>query len=300
MKKMIAMILMLVTILSLCACGAKEPAQPAEEGGQVQQETTMPEEPKVPNLEMFQGKWMIVEADFLDEITALDIHEDGTMEVNGEILTWTAQKAHPNSGYEMILNVEYPADPNFPNSEAMWAFDFYLKRTAENTYVAEMRESQYATSGDQFYREGDYEVIALTDENAMEYLEQLPAESTFEAKDSFGSSKEYRAIRKEVIKLKDGLGALSNFSGKLIFEKTYVEIYLNDDATGVVEGNDVNTYVDEQGVWDKIDTEYAREYTYTVYWCGAPGDSSLEKHGAMECNRLIGTKDVSGNVFIPV
>jgi hypothetical protein len=182
----------------------------------------------------------------------------------------------------------------------MWAFEFRLARTPENTYVAEMRKSQTAISGDQFYREGDYEVIVLTDENAMEYLEQLPTESSFKVKDSVGSSKEYDAVHKEVIKLKDGLGALSNFSGRLIFEKTYVKIHLNDDATNFVEGDVLNTYVDEQGVWDKIDTKYAREYTYTVYWFGAPGDSALEKPGTMECNHLVGTKGASGYVFIPV
>ena len=298
MKKMIAMILVLVAILSLCACGANEPAKSA--GGQTEPEATQPEEPKIPNLEMFEGKWMIVEADFLDEITELVINEDGTMEVNGELLNWTAEKAHPNSGFEMILTVEYPADPNFPNSQAMWAFDFYLKRTPENTYVAEMRESQYSSSGEQFYREGDYEVIALTDDNAMEYLEQLPAEIGFkvDARTDFPSG--YYASRIERVTLKDGLGFYSYFSGGLVFEQTYVETFLNDDATGTLEGAVLSTSTDTRGTYNTINSEYSYEYTYTVSWFGFPGSADLEKSGAMECNRLTGTENASGYIFIPV
>lgn len=307
MKKAMTMILVLMTALSLCACGAKQSAdapkdrpvpenQQAEVLGEIPQETNQPDAPTVPNLDMFVGKWNIVEADFLDEITMFDIKADGTMEMNGETLTWTAEKASPNSSYEMLLTVQYPADPSYPNSLPVKAFDLRLTRTPENTFVAEMRQTQMSTSGDQYYREADYQVVEITDANAMQYLEQVPEFYTFEAK----NGNEYRVVRNGEIKLKDHVGALSYCVGNLIFEKSYVEVRLTDAADDFTEGNVVNTYVDEQGVFDTIRIDSSRQYTYTVSWFGTPGSPDLQRVGLMECCRLVSTQDISGYVFLPV
>ncbi len=308
MKKLIAIILSLVTALSLCACGAKEPvdepknpSQSAQEGEQTQPkdsqpEATQPEQPQIPNLDMFVGKWNIVEENFLTEVATFEIKADGTLEANGETLTWTAEKAHPDSKYEMILKVEYPADPSFPNSVPTRAFDLRLTRTPENTYVAEKRLTQMSTTGDQFYREGDYEVVELNDQNAMEYLQEEQAYYTFDVK----NDKEYKVVRNEEIKFKDGLGALSYCSGGLVMETTYVEIRLTGDAKDFTEGAVTSTNVNEDGVWSNIRINEPRQYTYTLYWFGEVGSADLQKPGSMECNHLIGTKDISGYVFIPV
>jgi len=298
MKKLIAIILTLVTTLSLCACDTREqlpePEKPTQSVGETEQ--TKPEEPQIPNLDMFVGKWNIVEENFLTEVATFVINTDGTLEANGQTLTWTAEKAQPDRSYEMILKVENPADPSFPNSLPTRAFDLYLTRTPENTYVAEKRLTQMSTTGDQFYREGDYEVVEINDQNAMEYLQEKPAYYTFDVK----NGKEYKVIRNEEIKFKDGLGALSYCSGGLVLETTYVQINLTGDAKDFTEGAVTDSQVNEQGVFDTIRTTEPRQYTYTVCWFGELGSADLQKPGYMECNRLIGTKDISGYVFVPV
>lgn len=297
MKKTIAMILTLITILSLCACGANDAAQSKGETNQAQQQTapstTAPAEDQIPNLSMFEGKWNIVGGDFLDEITTFVIHADGTLTANDIIYTWTASMASPNARYEMLLQVSHP-------DSASWAFDLRLTRTPEDTYVAEMRVSKASNTGDQFYREADYQVVEITDENAMEYLYQVPAETTFKVKENSVSVDEYKVVRTEVIRFRDGVGALSYCSGKLLFEQTYMELHLTDNATGFTEGQVTAPYVDQNGKYSNISIVYPWEYTYTVYWFGEVGSADLQKVGMMECNQLIGTKDIHGFVFIPV
>lgn len=301
MKKIIAMILALVTMMSLCACGAA-PASPTTaspvQPGQSQSVTTQPEatqpeatqpaQPQIPDLDMFVGKWNIVEENFLTEIATFTIHADGTLEKNGEILTWTAQQAHPDRDYDMILRVEYPTDPGTR------AFDLYLTRTPENTFAAQLRKSQFSNKGDDFYREGDYEVITLTDENAVRYLQQMPETNTFIHK----KEGEYQVQRNTQIRMKEGLGALSRFSGTLVFEISYVQMWLNESLDGFTEGDVTGTSLDDSQ-YANIG-EYSWEYTYNAYWFGNAGDVSLKNENSMHCRQLVGTQDVSGVVFIPV
>ena len=297
MKKTFAMILTLIAILSLCACGTNEAVQPNDESNQTQQQTTpsatAPAEDQIPNLSMFEGKWNIVGGDFLDEITTFVIHADGTLTANDTIYTWTASMASPNANCEMILQVSH-------SDSASWAFDLRLTRTPEDTYAAEMRVSKTSNTGDQFYRDADYKVVEITDENAMEYLQQVPAEISFNAKENNASVNEYTVVRTEVIRFKDGVGALSYCSGKLLFEQSYIELHLTDNATGFTQGDATTPYVDQNGKFSNISIAYPLEYTYTVYWFGEVGSADLQKAGMMECNQLIGTKDIHGYIFIPV
>lgn len=308
MKKMIAMILALMTVLSLCACGANQPAPetgtPATSASQTTQPAvtqpaaTQPEatQPQIPGLDLFVGTWRIVEETFLTKVATFTIHEDGTLEAGGEILTWTAQEAHPDRSYDMILKVQSSADSSNPNSLPTWAFDLYLTRTPENTFVAEMRRSQMATTGDVFYREGDYEVVELNDGNAMEYLQQVPEYNAFQKK----SDQEYSVVRSGKIQLKEGLGALSYCTGTFIFDVTYVEMFLTEAADGFTEGKVTGTTVDDQSTFDTIRIGAPREYNYTLYWFGTQGSAGLKLPGNMECRQLTGTKGASGYIFIPV
>ena len=308
MKKMIAMILAMMTVLSLCACGANQPApetgKPAASVSQTTQpavtqpEATQPEatRPQIPGLDLFVGTWHIVEENALTKVAAFTIREDGTLEANGEILTWTAQEAPSDRSYEMVLKVQASTDSGNPNSLSTWAFDLYLTRTPENTFVAEMRRSQMATTGDAFYREGDYEVVELNDENAMEYLQQVPEYNAFQKK----SDQEYRVVRSGKIQLREGLGALSYCTGTFVFDVTYVELFLTEAADSFTEGKVTGTSVDDQSTFDTIRIGEPREYNYTLYWFGTQGSAGLKLPGYRECRQLTGMKGASGYIFIPV
>lgn len=301
MKKMIAMILSLVAVLSLCACGAQEnPPQYAEptydfSDSPTEDLPTEPAEPQIPNLDMFVGKWHIVEENFLTEIATFTINADGTLEANGEILNWTAEKAHPESSYEMILTVEYPADPSFPNSMPFWAFNLNLERTAEDTYVIEMRESQLATTGKAYYRECDYEMVELTDENAIEYLEL--GEEYFEYRTN-GELTHMVRLQGDV-RFKEGVGVLSHFDGKFVFQISEVEISLGG-PDGFTEGAVANTYTADGDSVYAFTPRYPESYSQTLYWFGNPGSETLKEIQYISHKELIGTKNASGYVFIPV
>jgi hypothetical protein len=134
----------------------------------------------------------------------------------------------------------------------------------------------------------------------MEYLEQLPAEYTFDTRPDTTTRNVYKITRVETVKFKDGVGALTTASGALVFETTCFEVRLTDDATNFVEGDVLYTDVDEVGKWANLHMKYLWKYEHSFSWYGEPGSTDLQELGKMKGDRLIGTRRMQGYVFIPV
>lgn len=297
MKKLIAMILALVATLSLCACGSKDTTQNTEQSKQIatENEEVQSQESKIPNLDMFVGQWRIVDE---DQDLTFTVNADGTLEQDGKTLTWTVRQAHPDREYEMILTAEHPADPSFPDSSPFFAFELYLTRTPENTYVAELMKSEMATRGDQYYRPCDYEVVALTVDNVLEYL-QCDEYYTFRAFPD--ALTKYELYRYTEISFKEGVGVPSHCYGDLSYHVTLVSVMM--DANGYTEGEIVDSY-DLRGGTQltrfSLNTSYPYQFYYDYSLWGAAGSDDLHEAQKILHHELIGAQEITGYVYIPV
>lgn len=290
MKKLIAMILALVATLSLCACAGKDTAKQSKQIPEEKKEA----QSRIPNLDMFVGQWRIVDE---EQDLTFTVNADGTLEQDGKTLTWTVRQAHPDREYEMILKAEHPADPDFPDSTSFFAFELYLTRTPENTYVAEMLKSEMATRGDEYYRPCDYEVVELTVDNVLEYL-QCDEYYTFRAFPD--TLTEYELYRYTEITFKEGVGAPSHCYGDLSYHVTLVSVTM--DETGYTEGEIVDSYNLPGGTlltrFD-LNTSYPYQFYYDYSLWGAPGSDDLQEAQKVLHHELTGAQKISGYVYIP-
>ena len=290
MKKYIAMILTLVLALSLCACGNNSEnnmnANTNLESNPTS-ESSVPSEPSVPeipNLDMFVGTWKLIEANSYAQAQTFTINADYTMTCDGEAYTWTADELSASSIYEMEITVKDQSDSP--------VFTIRLQRTPDDTYSANFRNyGNVMGSGTDFYRDEDYSVVELTEENVLEYVET-------ENKFVFDTDKEgftKSVAHKLYIRFKDSVGYLSNgnvnFTAKGTYQNVRFEAKPGNHTLGEVKSTSDSSSLN--GVWLSGGSE---SYCYTTtWWVSQPGEAF---ETAFTFYELIGADWCNGRVFI--
>ncbi|MBE6978381.1 MAG: hypothetical protein E7438_07130 [Ruminococcaceae bacterium] len=243
MKKYFALILALALALSLCACESTtldtnhdDNDTPATTEATVPSE---PAEPEIPNLNMFVGTWKRFTESSLNPNESFTLNANGTMLKDGKTYTWTATETPQSYLYEMEISVKY---------EDTDAFTIRLQRTPDDTYMANFRNSgNVMGSGTDFYRDEDYTVVELTEDNLLDYVESR-VEFEYETdKDGYTQG----TYRKLYIGFKDTVGYPSYGNANFISTTTYQEVTFDAKPDGYTLGEVKNVYTNLSinGVW---------------------------------------------------
>lgn len=194
MKKLLCMILALIMVMSLCACG-NEPSDNGQDNSSVNGTGTNQnpsadtdsgtEENVDPNKEAVKavliGTWLPANYDEDKEnAEILKFHEDGTVEMLGTTYTWKLHHALTEDSGRIDLydgdicfyHVKYSVKENGCNY-----LSFDSVRGVDSKY-------KLATTG--YFREADYQIVEITMENFEEYFEIV--EHAKVTKDAFGDA----------------------------------------------------------------------------------------------------------------
>ncbi|MBO5322631.1 MAG: hypothetical protein J6A88_00810 [Oscillospiraceae bacterium] len=284
MKKYIALILTLVMALSLCACGNTNDEKTNEPESNPTIEESIPTEPSIPNLEMFVGAWSALKYNSVVPNDSFSINADGTMKYHGKEYTWTAEKLPESSINEMEITAA--------DAEGNNAYTIRLKRTPDDTYVANFRKyGNVMGSGTDYYRDADYTVVELTEDNVLDYVE-TEVKFVFDTNsDGFTKTVEHKLY----IRFKEGVGYLSvgnvNFVTKATYQDVHFEAKPGNYTLGEVKSISDNGSLNR--VWL---TGGSESYCYTTtWWVSKPGEAFKV---AFTFNELTGVEWCDGRVFL--
>lgn len=283
MKKYIAMILALIVALSLCACD-KTVNENNNTESVPSNEQSVPTEPAIPNLDMFVGAWKPLNYNSVTPNESFTIQADGTMKYHGKEYTWTAEKLPESSINEMKITAT--------DSEGKNTYTIRLKRTPDDTYVANFRNyGNVMGSGTDFYRDADYTVVELTNDNVLDYVETEEKFVFDTNNDGYTKTVEHKLY----VRFKDSVGYLSEGNVNFITKATYQEVHFEakpgNHTLGEVKSTSNNGSLNR--VWLSGGSE---SYCYTnTWWVTYPGEAFTV---AFTFNELIGVEWCDGRVFL--
>lgn len=156
MKKIVCILMAVITALSLAACGAspetnepnpgQKPSQNVSESASssVAPSSTKPAEPEVPNLNMFVGDWAFLQTDGNASDETFTINADGTMEKDGKIYSWKYRTPDWDDDFELKLTAYLMVGQEGynPNGESYnHGYTIKFTRTEEDTYTVTSRNT---------------------------------------------------------------------------------------------------------------------------------------------------------------
>lgn len=177
MKKLLCMILSLMMVLSLCACGTgtsdKGPGGPSGNKNNLSDTEAV--------AAALVGTWLPDHyAQEKETAEVLKFNEDGTVEMLGATYTWKVRSASAKDSASIAF---YDGETCFNTAK------YYLKEGVRNDlvfeYVQGSRE-QYKLEHLGYHKESDYQVIEITMDNYEDYFETVECVSVTE--DSFGDA----------------------------------------------------------------------------------------------------------------
>jgi hypothetical protein len=279
----------------------QQPAAPSEP-----EATTKPAEPEIPNLDMFVGEWAYLQDSSSEREWNMVINADGTLTGDNLFLDadvvyeWTMSSIDKPDPDKIKLSVKKHKDYSLPNEMRFDVCTITLTRTKENTYIANVKRSSMGTGTD-FYRVGDYEVVELTAENMMQYLE-LEQEFKY-ITNEFGYTQ--RIENWTSVRFKEGVGFPSFCTAKFRYQMTTKEVTFDEKPDGYTLGATVKTEEGEPLIYGggtpQVTGRYAYEFYFTEYWSYMDTNMGGQTHTCeMTFYELIGADAIVGKVFIPV
>lgn len=311
MRKRVALVLVPVLLMCLWGCHAEEEpvtTLPTVSLGTVtlptvQQtepsvtEPSQPAEPEQIDPQMFVGQWKFLADSVVDTGMTFTINEDGTLIKEGRSYKWEAEQADPASKYEVLLRVQYDRKPGKPITVHQNSFLLYLDRTLENTYIATLVSDDQSASSD-FYRVSDYEILELTAENMMEYM-QCTRYFTYSTTDAGYTSNIYCYTR---IGFREGVGQPSFCQTLLQYAVSEVEVTFEEKPSRYSQNVVLRTYEDQPQTWGGQITKVTGRTPFTFSdgyeWPDNKGGSTLTK--IIRYWELTGGEQVFGRVYIPI
>ncbi len=196
MKKLLCMILALIMVMSLCACG-EGTSDNGQNNSSVNAGADLGTNEDVdPNIEAVKavlvGTWL-PDGYGENQETAelLKFNEDGTVEMLGTTYTWEIKFAGKDSARIGL----YDGETYFCNAE-------YSVRDGVRNYLSleHVRGSgdKYMLEHSGYHREADYQIIEITLDNYKDYFEMK--EFAFVSEDSFGDATKIRIYHGLVFK----------------------------------------------------------------------------------------------------
>lgn len=216
MKKLICMILALIMVMSLCACGEKA-SDNGQNNNSVNETGTSQNESTDTSIEAVKdilvGTWLPDGyGENQDSAELLKFNEDGTVEMLGATYTWEIKSAGTKDSARISL---YDGETCFYN----------VKYSVRDGVCNHLSLEHVRSSGDKYklekagyHREADYQVIDITLENYTDYFEIM--ESAFVTEDSFGDAAKIAIYRG--IGFKEEHGKVNHTISQGAFEYTYL------------------------------------------------------------------------------
>jgi hypothetical protein len=321
MKKRMALIFALLLVIMLCGCNhsqtpaATEPtaSQPTVETPPQQTEPAVTEppqtEPTVPqppndpdgstalDTELFVGQWKYLADSTLDTGMTFTVKEDGTLIKEGWTYTWKAETADPATGYDAAVKVKYRKLPGQPASIHQSTFTLYLTRTPENTYIITFQSDELGTSAD-YYRVGDYEIIQLTKENMLDYL-QSGHYYTYSTTPSGYTRNIYCYT---MVSFRENAGMPSFCQGVFQYQVSEVAVAFDPKPGQYAEGAVLKTYDGQPelsgGQLPKVTGRTVYSFAEAYEW----KDNLGNEPGVQIIRRweLTGAEEIFGRIYIPV
>lgn len=247
--------------------------------------------------ELFVGKWKYLADSTLDTGMTFTVNEDGTLVKEGWTYTWKAEAADPASGYDAAVKVKYLKLPGKPAAVHQNAFTLYLTRTPENTYIITFQSDELGTTAD-YYRVGDYEVIELTKENMMDYL-QCGHYYTYSTTPSGYTRNIYCYT---MISFRENAGIPSFCQGVFEYRVSEVAVAFDPKPGQYAEGTVLKTYDGQPellgGQLPKVTGRAAYSFSEAYEWT----DNLGNEPGVQIIRRweLTGAEEIFGRIYIPV
>lgn len=315
MRKTMALVLALLLSVSLWGCDSTQPPAttgpsapvvtlPTEESQPQQTQPpeteppmTEPADPILFDPEMLVGKWKFLADSTVDTGMTFTINADGTLIKEGWNYTWKAEPADPETAYEAVLQVKYSRKPGMPTTVFQNSFTLYLTRTPENTYLITLQSEDQGISAD-YYRVGDYEVLELTKDNALDYL-QCSRYYTYSTTPSGYTRNIYCYTQ---ISFREGVGAPSFFQGLLQYRVSETEVTFEPKPSKFTEGEVLRTYEDQPALWGnqlpKVTGRISYAFSEAYEWMdNSGGENGLKIIRFWE---PILAEQVCGKVYIPI
>ena len=311
MKKIICMLLAVITVLSMAACGnqmempkpEKNPASMPEQV-QIQETTTQPAtEPEMneeSKTEKYLGTWNNMANGATSLAYTFTIHADGTLTGSGYIFeegvcyTWKESNTYNMDENAIVLTVRKGND-----YDSFELCSIKLVLSEDNTYIAQIKRGMGATV--YFFRPCDYEVIELTMENMMDYLvmEQYFSYDVNE----FGYTK--RIYNNVDVRFKEGVGRPSYCLAEFVFNMVTKEVTFEDKPSGYTVGNTQYTEEGKPTLWGGSTPCVTGDQSYGFYFTEMWDMLNKNLGGEtrtfdMTFYELIGAEAVVGKIYIPV
>lgn len=311
MKKIICMLMAVVTALSLTACGANNDAENNAPNSKPSQNTepssfSRPEDPQIPYLDKIVGQWAFMQTKDgqSDEIFA--IKANGTMEKDGKFYSFKVREPDWDDDFELKLTaylMEGQEGYN-PSSESHnHCYTIKFTKSPEDTFIAAVKDEKAGQFAgyDEFFRTDDYTVVELTKENMLQYLE---LEQHFNyATNDFGFTE--RIDNQIQVRFKEGVGYPSYCVAEFVFHMTTKEVTFADKPEGYTLGATVREEDGEPmligGSTPEVTVKYAYQFSYTERWSFMGDNLGGETHTCeMIFFELIDAQAIIGRVYIPV
>lgn len=255
------------------------------------------------DMDKILGRWVVADEWGEDDCNTMDILPDGTLTVTGGILDagvdyeWALRSVEAN---KVKLEVKRAKHYYGPNEMRPTAAYITFTRTKENTFAANVKVSSLG-SGEDYYRAGDYQMVELTAENVMQYLE---LEQSFRyATNDLGFTE--RIDNYVEVRFKEGVGQPSYCKANFRFHMITKEVTFEDKPDGytlgaTVKEEDGEPFIIQYGK-PELTAKYAYQFYFAERWSYVDDNLGGQTHTCeMTFYELIGAENVVGYVFIPV
>lgn len=224
MKKLLCMILALIMVMSLCACGEGTPDNGSvnETGSNQNVPTDNADADADANVEAIKaaltGTWVPSTSNkYEDGSNIITFNADGTIDMLGETYTWEVTSAKSAEEGSLAL---YDGETKFYTAElevkdkVLNYLRFKFVKGADDKYRLSDEYSIYATG---YYKESDFKIIEINSDNFADYFEMK--EYARVSKDSFGDAT--RIVIDHGIVFKEEYGKVNLSISQAAFEYSY-------------------------------------------------------------------------------
>ena len=303
MKKIICMLLAVITVLSMAACGSQvEQPEPEkntttmpekmENQGTSTQPSSKPEVTEENKMEKYLGEWVYMSNGGSSLKYTFTVFPDGTLTGSGyvfeEDVCYLWEEGNSDDSDTVVLCVSKRND--------FGSFSIQLTLSEDNTYIAKMKTGLGTPV--YFYRPCDYEAIELTKENMLDYL-VLDQYFSYDV-DSFGYTN--RIYNNVDVRFKEGVGRPSYCVANFVFKMVDKEVIFAEKPEDYTVGITKDTKEGKPNVWGGSTPNVTGSLSYGFYfteqWKGNVGGQTHTCD--MTFYELIGAENVTGYVYIPV
>ena len=246
-------------------------------------------------MEKYLGEWVYMSDGGSSLKYTFTVFPDGTLTGSGyvfeEDVCYLWEEGNSDDSDTVVLCVSKRND--------FGSFSIRLTLSEDNTYIAKMKTGLGTPV--YFYRPCDYEVIELTKENVMQYLE---LEQSFRyATNDLGFTE--RIDNYIEVRFKEGVGRPSYCEANFRFHIITKEVTFADKPDGYTLGatlkeEDGEPFIIQYGK-PELTAEYAYQFYFTERWSYVDDNLGGQTHTCeMTFYELIGAENVVGYVFIPV